>query len=153
MDESDDGKSMRMCYGGVLLARKIKEQMSLPRGSKDEVQYNLSQLNSSQHDRSSTYRTPFSAPSGLSTPQNESTDHWSGTREFLPRLKPLYLHSETLKSVELAIQAVHNKVISHLTNVLATAGGGCAGGGGGGGGAAGGGSHGGGGGWWGWAWE
>ena len=120
VEESDDGTSMRMCYGGVLLAPKLKEVTSIPRG-KDEVCYNLSRLYPSGHGTSSTHHKWFSAPSGLAAPKNRSSDDSSVPCDFLPHLRPIRLQCVSLITMELSIQAVHTKVIPRLANVLANA--------------------------------
>ena len=119
VEESDDGDSMRMCYGGVLLAPKLKERTSIPRG-KDEVCYDLSRLYPSGHGTSSVHHVRFNAPSGLATPKNKSSDDSSVPCDFLPHSKPIRLQCETLIAMELSIQAVHTNLIPRLANVLAT---------------------------------
>ena len=126
VDESDDGESMRMCYGGVLLAPELKERTSIP-WSRNEVQYDLNRLNSPWHHSSANHWASFSAPPGLTTPKNHGS---SIPSDFLPHLKPIFLHSETLRCMESSLQAVQEKAISHLAKVLASAGGGAGGGGG-----------------------
>ena len=121
VEESVDGKSMRMCYGGVYLAPKPKEIKSIPR-SRSEMLYDLSRLHLSPRGAHSTHYAPYSAPAGLSAPKNASCDGSTVPRDFLPCLRPIHMQSDTLRVLELSMQAVKSKVISHLTNVLASVG-------------------------------
>ena len=124
VEESDDGNSMRLCYGGVLLAPKFKESSSIRWSEGDVRYYDVNRLAPSRQGIPYAHLTTFSAPSRLSTRKNGCSDRSTVPSEFMPQLKPIRLHLETLTSVQISIQTIQDKLSSLLSDVLATIGGG-----------------------------
>ena len=121
IEESEDGQSMRMCYGGVVLAPTLKQTVPERWDRNEVINYDLNQLRSSYRSTSAAQYPTYTAPAGLTTPKNRDIDV---PGNFLPSLKPIRLHSDTLVVMELSMQTAHSNVVPLLTKILATVNGG-----------------------------
>ena len=115
----EKGDSVRMCYGGVFLAPKLKETASIPR-VRGEKSYDLNRL-----ERIHGHRTvlgqydPFSASRELTVRKDTNTDVALVAHSLLSSPKPITLRSTTMIVLEISMKEASTQVVSYLNRVLA----------------------------------
>ena len=111
----EKGDTMRMCYGGVFLAPKLKETTSIPRVIRGEMCYDLSRLDY-RHLTVTSHYDPFLAQSGMTVRKDAS----SIPQSLLGSPKPIQLQSTTMIVLEISMKEATTQVVSYLNKVLVT---------------------------------